>query len=253
MWSLYLLVCPIDKIVRYVGITTTTPEQRLKQHLRDKFSDNPYKFCWLQKLKKENLKPKVVTVSSNLTETQACAAEIELIRLYRFLVGGKLTNILDGGNLPPKICGVDHWTHKDPEKKRLLIEKTRKYWATEENKIKHSALLKGIKKSNTKNIKLAAKRRFSDPAEREKISKIRIERGIAKGESNPMFGKDRPEVGEKNRLLKSKKVAKILNGVIVESYSSCAEAAKMNNLDRGNISKCCYSNKRAGGFHWKFV
>ena len=102
----YILICPIENIVRYVGITYQTLEKRLNKHIRDK--RNPRKYYWMKKLKKQNLKPEIKLVCGNLTEAQVCKSEKELIALYRYLVGKRLLNIADGGDLPPSWKGKKH-------------------------------------------------------------------------------------------------------------------------------------------------
>lgn len=216
-WSIYVLICPIENIVRYVGITERTPEKRLIEHIEGGNKGNTHKNNWIKRLKKQNLVPKATLVGKDLIKKDACEKEIELIKLYRYLLGNKLTNIHEGGNIPPK------------------------------NK-------KGTKKKNTIKMAEAARKRFERPEERKHLSRIRKERGLAKGKNNPMFGKKRPEVGKRNQELKSKRVGKFFKGKLIESYPSCNSASLANKLDRGNIGKCCYNSKKtAGGFYWKYL
>lgn len=71
------------------------------------------------------------------------------------------------------------------------------------------------------------------------------------GKNNPMYGTSRPEVAERNRLLKSKRVQCVETSVI---YSSITEAAKLTNTSRSHISDACKGKAHtAGGFHWQYV
>jgi hypothetical protein len=107
MWSLYVLICPIDNIVRYVGISENPNERLKKGHLVDK-RENPHKTRWIDKLKQLKLKPTLKIIRENLTEIEAENNEIALISIYRSILGSKLTNIAKGGNRPPAKMGEAH-------------------------------------------------------------------------------------------------------------------------------------------------
>lgn len=204
-------------------------------------------------LKRQNLKPNPILLKDNLFLDDAQKLEIEIIYFLRAYLKDKLTNILNGGQeMPNPPTGKNHWMSKPSIKRDKVIYRLRNQWYIPEQRNKLCKSMKGVKKSNTKNIKLAAIKRGSDPEYRKKLSKTMIENGSSRGKNNPMFGKKRLEVGELNKKLKSKPIIKFKNNVIVDEYGSCAEAARQNNLDRGNIGKCCYNNKTAGGFKWRY-
>ena len=48
----------------------------------------------------------------------------------------------------------------------------------------------------------------------------------------------------------SKAIEQIKNGIVVATFGSQLEAQRITGIDRGNISTCCRSKKRAGGYHW---
>lgn len=104
-WTVYLLICPVDKIIRYVGITSRDPQQRLKEHINESKRTNPHKWAWIRSLKNKNLTPKVEILGNNLTESQACEIEKQSIRLYRSNKTNRLTNLHEGGKLPPLLFG----------------------------------------------------------------------------------------------------------------------------------------------------
>lgn len=118
MFKVYFLICPIENIVRYVGITSFPLDKRLKEHLYDSKRSNPHKYYWIQNLKKQNFKPKIILIQDNLLEEQACSLEVSLISLMRFLLGDKLINIHPGGNKPPILIG-----DKNPSKRAEVIKK----------------------------------------------------------------------------------------------------------------------------------
>lgn len=100
-YKIYILICPVDKCVRYIGITTQTLAQRLSRHLSDDKKRNPHKYNWINKLKKNDLKPSIKLVCENLTEIEACKREIQLISIMKGIIGNKLTNHHEGGTIPP--------------------------------------------------------------------------------------------------------------------------------------------------------
>lgn len=75
---------------------------------------------------------------------------------------------------------------KHAEESKEKMSKARKIYAKE-----HGSPRKGVKltEETKEKIRKKAHERFRDPLEREKVSKIRKERGLAKGRNNPMFGK----------------------------------------------------------------
>ncbi len=80
VYTLYSLVCPQEKCVRYIGVTCQPIEKRLKNgHLYRPKEENPHKYNWIQK---------------------------------------KLTNVHEGGNLPPNALGKK----RSKETKRKMSE-----------------------------------------------------------------------------------------------------------------------------------
>ena len=88
------------------------------------------------------------------------------------------------------------------------------------------------------------------------------------GKDNPMYGKPSPMRGKKNIgasiALKGRKrpdgggkkphpVIRIDDEGLEVWYSSVAEAAKLNNINRSSVHKCCTGKaKSGGGYMWKY-
>lgn len=78
-------------------------------------------------------------------------------------------------------------------------------------------------------------------------------KGLCAGEKHPMFGKH-------HSLESRKKISKTvlqytLDNKLVREWISAHEAARVLNIDRGNITKCCRGNTRLKtykGFKWKY-
>ena len=106
-WNVYYLICPYKSVIRYVGISKN-PERRLKEHLSasDKIKkENPYKYNWIQKMKRKNLEPRLEIAFSNLTFEQAFILEETLIRAFKEMSPKDVTNIAPS-NKPPLSKGV---------------------------------------------------------------------------------------------------------------------------------------------------
>lgn len=117
-YSLYFLICPIENIVRYVGVSVE-PKKRLMRHCSPcEQKENSHKFRWIRKLRSVGQKPILEIILDNLTIEEASKLEIQYIKLYRQMLGGKLTNIAVGGNVPPPQFGDKNFLRT--ERGRLL-------------------------------------------------------------------------------------------------------------------------------------
>lgn len=96
--KIYVLYCPKENIIRYIGVTRQKLKIRFKDHLRD--DSNPYKANWIRKIRREGFEPEIRIVAENLSEKEAYSKEKELVSLLRQMLGKKLTNIADGGKTP---------------------------------------------------------------------------------------------------------------------------------------------------------
>lgn len=214
-YKLYILICPIDNCVRYVGITSKSLKERLKIHIRNRNrKKNYYKENWIQKLKKQNLKPQIKLVADKLSKEKACQMEIDLIALYRSIVGKKLTNIHEGGNVPPKAP----MTGK-----------------------KHSA------KTITKMRKAALGRKFS-PEHIKKLSIINSHPLSREHKKKISFSL----LNGKHPIAKIVYQIDIKTNEIINQFHSITQAAKSLNTSRYYIADVCRKEKNFKGFKWRF-
>lgn len=162
---IYELIDPIYLIPFYVG---KGKGNRIYDHYTNekaqKYNKNLYNA--IKKLKQQNLEPIYNKIEENLTEQEAFKKEKEWIKFYGRENLYNLTDGGEGGNT-------------------LLDDEIKKRWKNNcilaqnklEVKIKKSKSMKGKnilpKSEETKN----------------KMSKIRIEKQLSKGDSNGMFGK----------------------------------------------------------------
>lgn len=92
IFYIYVLKEPITLDIKYVGVTCTSLNARLSQHIYDSKKGGTYKRNWISKLVKENLKPliEVIEVCNYLNYQER---EIYWISFY-----DNLTNTDKGGN-----------------------------------------------------------------------------------------------------------------------------------------------------------
>ena len=102
---------------------------------------------------------------------------------------------------------------------------------------------------------------------KKKISEVRKNKGLAKGENNnfygkhffgeqnAMYGKKRPDLSERNKLGSKVVLQFKLTGEFVNEFKSLKEASTITNIKKCNISAVCLGrpkHKQAGGYFWKY-
>lgn len=217
---IYGLVDPRTDDIRYVGKTKYPVETRFKQHIKDarKGKVKPV-FCWIRKLWRLKLEPYVICigrVSDNFWED----AEKCCIKYLRESIGSALTNLAGGGGGLHDPCDATR------EKLRKAVLGTKQSAATKakksaslknryfspEHRAKISAALKGKKLSEThrnniwrnrehkpltKSQKAAllagVRRRWDDPKEHARMSKL------ATGRKMPREAVERVAAANKGR------------------------------------------------------
>lgn len=253
VYYLYSLICPIENIVRYIGITHD-PKKRLSQHVSKKDVSNPHKLNWISCLREQKLKPTMEVLYCTKDFDDIAEKEIWFISEYRALVEDKLTNVSLGGASPPYVFGDKHWMKTDEGKERMSVILKERY-KDPANRQKMSESMKGIKKSNTENIKAAAIVRSANPEWRKKISEQAIESGRSAGKNNPMYGKKRPEVGLLNRELFSTPVVQFDRaGNRIKTFPNAFEAAQEVGVKHASSIRvsCREHSLRCRGFYWRY-
>jgi group I intron endonuclease len=222
-YTIYKLIDPISNEIRYIGLTFNDLNQRLKSHCSEK--SKSHKSNWIQQLKSKGLKPIIESIEDNILSYDAvCYREIYWIEKYKS-EGHPLTNMASGGNKNKKMSDETRKKMSDSAKNRNF-----KLVLSDETKIL---------------ISERTKKRFESENEREKL---RI--------SNKRYEDSKtPEQKLQDILIQNPKKVyqydKEMN--LITEYPSINNAAKLNNLIDGNISKCCkHKVKFVGGYVWRF-
>jgi len=225
-YTIYKLIDPISNDIRYIGLTFNTLKQRLGSHMGD--IGKTHKCNWVRKLKSQGLKPIIESVEQNISSyEECCLREIYYIDYYK-KIGCNLTNSSSGGGINCKMSDETKKKMSNSQKERY---KTFKLVLTEETK---------------KVLSEKSKERFQKESEREKL---RI--------SNKRYEDSKTDEQKLNDILIQKASKPVLQydkdmNLILE-YPSINYAAKQNNIESSNISKCCkHKVVMVGGFVWRF-
>lgn len=138
-WNVYYLICPYKNIIRYIGISQN-PERRIKEHLSSTErmkKENPYKYNWIEKIKRKNLKPKLEIAFSNLSFDQAFLLEETLIQAFKAMNPKDITNIAPS-NKPPlsKGCKI----YKCDSEGNILTEYSSIREAARKNEVSYGSI-----------------------------------------------------------------------------------------------------------------
>lgn len=87
--TIYKIICPISRDIKYIGKTTLILSQRLKNHLQ--MSSSIAMINWMQSLKRKGLQP-IIKKIEYVTSEEANKIEKHYIRKYA-LSGCKLFNV----------------------------------------------------------------------------------------------------------------------------------------------------------------
>lgn len=90
-WKVYVLICPFDGSVKYVGCTNK-PEVRLTYHMSENPVNHAKRGQWIIDMNRKGLTAKMETVAGFKHQCQAKIFERDLIQAY-LVTGIELFNI----------------------------------------------------------------------------------------------------------------------------------------------------------------
>lgn len=223
MYTIYALLCPVTKDVRYVGYTKHPLKKRLSAHYGDskvKGKTHTHKARWLSALKQKAI---IVPIETEIPNIEyALAREVFWISRY-----SRLTNSTTGGE------NGKEFTHE--VRKKISETKKRKFASGETVNF-----FKGKKNPTASKL---CREAVWNAERRKKVSEAR-KRYIAKDTGN-----------HKARAAQRCKAVKMstLEGQLVKVWVSI-RTAHNEGYDRAAISRCCKGkNKYHKGFKWEFA
>lgn len=171
---IYGLICPTEKIVRYVGKSSQI-EERYKQHL---FTyENTHKDNWIKKLKKLNMKPKFIILEyapNNWINREKWWIEYFKDR------SNKLTNISPGGYGPNSCSQETRKKISESNMGRVGVFLGKKHSQKAKDKMSQVHSGKKLSKETREKIRIASTGRRHTKETRAKISKASTGRKISK-------------------------------------------------------------------------
>lgn len=262
-FRVYIHTLPNGK--RYIGITTQKPEHRWG-HQGNGYKENRRFFNAIKKYGWDNIKHEVV--AEGLDKEEACREEQRLIKLYRtsernfgynYTLGGDHYEFSEEAKQkmrkPKKL--TDEQREMLRARGRLAYERyLRDRKNTPEARLKMSMTKRGVKQDP----KLVAKRTAAlkkhweevggfSKEHREKLSKAMKGRTYSEETLRRM---KEAHCTEKNK--RSRKVAKLMNGEIIQTFLSVRQAGRETGIDYTTIVRACAGKlKHAGGYEWRYL
>lgn len=231
---------------RYIGITTRKFSKRINEHKYDSLSRKHSNKSYFHKaICKYGFNKFIFEVIEEIFDNNYENLCNKLNDLEKYYI--KYYNTYDkrfGYNLTLGGDGVRGFVMSDEQKK--IVSKTHKgKKLSDEHKKKISDFMNSNKNP---------RRGKSMPNEvREKISKSHI--GLMVGDKNPMYGKKRPDLSERN-LNSGYKILQIDTKAknVIKVWNSLREISRETGWNRSCISDCCNKkSKTSHGYIWEYA
>jgi group I intron endonuclease len=222
MVSIYTLIDPETKLVRYVGKTSVKPTSRYAQHIYQwkRSSRLTHLNAWIKNLADKGLKP-IMEVIDEVSLDEWITAEKRYIKLFKS-AGCNLVNLTLGGE---GSLGYKHT--KESKDKRLESLLQSEAW--KQKHVRHSKIMKQLHAEQNINFGTA---HLSDDIRKElgKKHSIKLKEMHA---NNPDY---------RISLIKSRSIAVDYidqDDNILMSFRSAAEAGRFFNINNTHITRVC--------------
>jgi len=239
---IYLIINKIDD-KKYIGKTSRPLYKRMAEHKYDsQIYSNKNKTYLHRAMNKHGFDNFDVDIleeiqSDNLEEFNCKLNELEIYYIDKFDTYKNGYNTTFGGD---GCCG-----YEISDKHKEAIAKAHKgIPLSEEHKAKISTFMNSEKNLNRGSIR----------SEEAKLKQSQSMQGKYIGEDNPMYGKKRPDLSERN-LKYSIKVCQLdlKTGELIKVWDSLRECSRETGFNRSCISDCCNGKtKQSHGFLWRY-
>lgn len=250
-----MIYTSLDGKVFYIGITKQTLKKRLKGHKSKAIIEN-CKFHISNKirsLEEKNIQYNIEKILESENKNTILQYEIEYIDWCR-------NNGFDLCNISP---GGDHPKFTEETKRKLSLSKNKNIIKLTKDFLMEEYI---NKKRSPKDIAEDVGCCYETVLKKIKKYGIKTRKGRLFGEKNPAkrnsvknkisiskIGKKRHDLSLRNKIESSKKVGKYKNNILIETYPSVREAARLI----GTKSSAIYNNlsgrsKSAYEFEWRY-
>lgn len=173
-WSVYALIDPFTKAVRYVGWSVDV-KTRFVRHLTyaKRLSDQTYRARWIRSLLAQREIPILQILESGIGYSYA-DCEKRWIKHFRS-IGARLTNLTDGGD---GVIGCVFSEHEIARRREWAIQaaKTRPQEMKDRIAASHRALGRHVTPENKQKLRESNKRRVLSPEQRSRLRQALLDR-----------------------------------------------------------------------------
>lgn len=227
---IYILICPINYTIRYVGKTVKSVEYRLTGHIYDSKRGKTHKSNWIKRLTKQGLKPYIVEIDC-LQWNKSQEREKYWIKFYKDL-GFDLCNHTIGGEgtLGRKV------SKKTRLKASKSMPKKEVFCYTKDGKFvkRYNSIHQAALKTGSRATKIVA-----------------CCKGKRKHHNDYIWSYTKIKDFKKAKLT-IYKVEKIKDGQIIETFNSFKEATEKGSITKSKLIKITNNEtKNNTGFEWK--
>jgi group I intron endonuclease len=222
----YLISFPNGKY--YVGITTTSFEERKRSHISHRNTSN---LAVHQALKTFFGQETWKVIAKGDSWEELTKLEVKLIEKYQSYIFKNGYNLTLGGG---GTVGYEH----DDESKQKNSERKTQYFSNEENRIKQSEATKRAHLNNPKQAMQHSefqRNRFTDKSEREKV---------AEGMKNYLSDKERLRIHSLQRGAKLF-IVKTKGGEYIGEWLTQHECERELNLSVSHINHCLHGKRKS--------
>lgn len=229
IYSVYIHITPNQKV--YVGITGRSIKERWRNE-GNGYKKNKHFYSAILKYGWNNIQHKVLF--TNLTKTEACQKEIELISKYKSNEREYGYNSSIGGE-------INRGFKVSDDRKKQISETLKRKFASGELKIPQKKMSEEAK--NKLRIINLGKKQSKESVEK-RIEKI-------KGRPKPKGFKEDVRAREQSKV---KNIIQYdLSGKVICVFPSIQEAGRVSNIPATKICQVCKgTRKSAGGYIWKY-
>jgi len=229
----------------YVGITTRQLSSRIGEHIYDSTVGNSHSPTYFHKaMAKYGIENFKFTVLEEVEQTSFEGMRERLYALEQKYISEYHSNNKNiGYNLTYGGDGITGY-RMTPEQRKKIGDAHRGKELSDEHKARIKAFMNSDKNPNIGRV-------HSEEA-KEKMSKAK--KGKYVGAQNPMYGKSRPDLAERNKA-SAIKIGQydLKTGELLRVWGSSREIQKETGYNRSCIVTCCtHKAKQSHGYRWEY-
>ena len=239
-YCVYKHTSPSGKV--YIGITNKYPPEKRWYSNGSGYKRQQYFWRAIQKYGWDNFEHKILF--KNLTKEEACAKEIELIKVYDSTNPEKGYNCSTGGE--NHLAGVQWTDTMKNNRSKLYTGNGNPFYGK-----KHSEASK--EKMSKSHMGHDAPNKGKSPSDETLQLWSQQRKGKYFGSAQPMSKEAKGRSSVSRNFQKKAVIQLDINRNIIAEYESINQGSKLTGISVSAISKCCHKQRQeAGGYLWEF-